>query len=94
MDICCYMSKGLYDQSWEGGLLLNNEYIKSDQMQQHLEIGTLLKLVYNEGNLSSQELLLHSDNRVEKKKYKLNPRTWEQKSGGPRVQGYSWFGIT
>lgn len=33
MDICCYMSKGLYDQSWEGGLLLNNEYIKSDQMQ-------------------------------------------------------------
>lgn len=50
--------------------------------------------MYNEGNLSSQELLLHSDNRVEKKKYKLNPRTWEQKSGGPRVQGYSWFGIT
>lgn len=33
MDIYCYMSKGLYDQIWESGLLLYNEYIKSDQMQ-------------------------------------------------------------
>lgn len=70
-----------------GGLLLYIEYIRSDQMQYHLEIGTLL----NEGSLSSQLGTAALVSQLCGGKYKLNTSTWAQEARGPGVQGYWLF---